>query len=93
MIKMGRKMNLSLPLLLTVSCKTFGGTILNTPVGGTMKASEFGINGGWGGLRTNLLTNLTNTTDTVGNFIRWAKLEIKDIGTLRTDMQNLEMLM
>jgi hypothetical protein len=34
-----------------------------------MKASEFGINGGWGGLRTtSLLTNLTqNTTDTVDN--------------------------
>jgi hypothetical protein len=26
--------------------------LTHAPVGGTMKASEFGINGGWGGLRT-----------------------------------------
>jgi hypothetical protein len=95
MIKMGRKMNLSLPLLLTgIMQKTFGGTtFLTHAVGGTIKASEFGINGGWGGLRTNLLTNLTQYNRHRGQFYKMGKLEIKDIGTLRTDMQNLEMLM
>ena len=34
--------------------KTFGGTtfLTHAPVGGSMSASEFGINGGWGGIRT-----------------------------------------
>ncbi len=34
--------------------KTWGGMtfLVHAPVGGTMKASEFGINGGWSGLRT-----------------------------------------
>ncbi|CAM3989930.1 RagB/SusD family nutrient uptake outer membrane protein [Flavobacterium antarcticum] len=34
--------------------KTFGGTtfLTHAPVGGTMAPAEFGINGGWGGIRT-----------------------------------------
>lgn len=34
--------------------KTYGGTtfLVHAPVGGSMNASEFGINGGWGGIRT-----------------------------------------
>ena len=34
--------------------KTFGGTtyLTHAPVGGDMVASDFGINGGWGGIRT-----------------------------------------
>lgn len=37
-----------------LNTKTYGGTtfLVHAPVGGTMVASEFGINGGWGGLRT-----------------------------------------
>lgn len=34
--------------------KTFGGTtfLTHAPVGGSMSVAEFGINGGWGGIRT-----------------------------------------
>lgn len=34
--------------------KTYGGTtfLTHAPVGGSMSSSEFGINGGWGGIRT-----------------------------------------
>jgi hypothetical protein len=42
-----------------------------------MKASEFGINGGWGGLRTTsaFVDKFdANTTDTRGNFIKMGKL-------------------
>lgn len=37
-----------------LNTKTFGGTtyLTHAPVGGSMDASEFGINGGWAGLRT-----------------------------------------
>jgi hypothetical protein len=52
--KKWRKMNLSLPLLLMVSVRKLwrNNILTHAPVGGSMKASEFGINGGWGGLRT-----------------------------------------
>ncbi|HRN97906.1 MAG TPA: RagB/SusD family nutrient uptake outer membrane protein, partial [Flavobacterium sp.] len=37
-----------------INTKTFGGTtyLTHAPVGGSMQASEFGINGGWAGIRT-----------------------------------------
>jgi hypothetical protein len=37
-----------------LSTQTYGGTtyLTHAPVGGSMNASEFGINGGWAGLRT-----------------------------------------
>lgn len=37
-----------------LNTKTYGGTtyLTHAPVGGSMNASEFGINGGWAGLRT-----------------------------------------
>lgn len=37
-----------------INTKTFGGTtyLTHAPVGGSMPASEFGINGGWAGIRT-----------------------------------------
>lgn len=37
-----------------LNTKTYGGTtyLTHAPVGGSMDASEFGINGGWAGLRT-----------------------------------------
>jgi hypothetical protein len=83
-----------------IRSKNFGGTtFLTHAVGGTMKASEFGINGGWGGLRTTsaFVDKFdANTTDTVGQFYKMGKTkEIKDIGNF-TDgyaIQNLEMLM
>jgi hypothetical protein len=48
MIKMELKMNLFLPLRLTF-IQTYGGTtfLTHAPVGGSMDASAFGINGGW----------------------------------------------
>ena len=37
-----------------INTKTYGGTtyLTHAPVGGTMTASQFGINGGWAGIRT-----------------------------------------
>lgn len=37
-----------------LNTKTYGGTtfLTHAPVGGTMPVAEFGINGGWGGIRT-----------------------------------------
>ena len=50
--------------------KTYGGMtfLVHAAVGGNMKAADFGINGGWGGLRTtknivNLFTDITGQTD------------------------------
>ena len=53
--------------------QTYGGTtfLTHAPVGGTMKASEFGINGGWAGIRTtSAFVNKfsENTTDARGQF-------------------------
>ncbi len=53
--------------------QTYGGTtfLTHAPVGGTMKASEFGINGGWAGVRTTsaFVDKFSgNTTDTRGQF-------------------------
>jgi hypothetical protein len=49
--------------------------------------AEFGINGGWGGLRTTsaFVDKFdANTTDTRGQFYKMGKTkEIKDIGTLQ----------
>lgn len=37
-----------------LNTKTYGGTtfLVHAPVGGSMSSAEFGINGGWGGIRT-----------------------------------------
>ena len=50
--------------------KTWGGMtfLVHAPVGGTMRAADFGINGGWGGLRTTkelvgLFNNSSNAVD------------------------------
>jgi hypothetical protein len=53
-----------------------------------MKASEFGINGGWGGLELPAFVDKfdANTTDTRGQFYKDAKRRSKTLGTLRTDM-------
>jgi hypothetical protein len=53
--------------------QTYGGTtfLTHAPVGGTMNASEFGINGGWAGIRTTsaFVDKFNgNTTDTRGQF-------------------------
>jgi hypothetical protein len=47
--------------------QTYGGTtfLVHAAIGGTMDASEFGVNGGWGGLRTtkNLVEKFNPDTD------------------------------
>ena len=37
-----------------IKTQTWGGAtfIVHAPIGGTMNAADFGVNGGWGGLRT-----------------------------------------
>jgi hypothetical protein len=54
MIKMGRKNFIFAIAFDGIHTKNMEELLswLHAPVGGTMKASEFGINGGWGGLRT-----------------------------------------
>jgi hypothetical protein len=66
--------------------QTYGGTtfLTHAPVGGSMKAAEFGINGGWGGIRTTAAfvdKFDANTTDTRGQFYKDGQTkEIKNIG-------------
>ncbi len=71
--------------------KTWGGMtfLVHAPVGGTMRAADFGINGGWGGLRTtkdfvalfNNSSNAVDYNDTRAMFYTdGQKLEIDDIG-------------
>lgn len=69
-----------------VHIKTYGGTtyLVHAAVGGKMPASEFGINGGWGGLRTTkAYVNLfggAGTNDKRGNFYTNGQtLEINDL--------------
>lgn len=67
--------------------KTYGGTtfLTHAPVGGTMIASEFGINGGWGGIRTTsaFVSKFDNTTnDARAQFHSDGQnLEIEDVAT------------
>ncbi|PSR54323.1 RagB/SusD family nutrient uptake outer membrane protein [Adhaeribacter arboris] len=69
--------------------KTWGGTtfLVHAPIGGNMKAAEFGVNGGWGGLRTtknivNLFPDVTGTADKRSMFHSDGQnLEINDIAT------------
>lgn len=66
--------------------QTYGGTtfLTHAPVGGSMKAAEFGINGGWAGIRTTAAfvdKFAANTTDTRGQFYTDGQSkEIKNIG-------------
>ena len=69
-----------------VHIKTFGGTtyLVHAAVGGKMPASDFGINGGWGGLRTTkayvALFGGAGTNDKRGNFYTNGQtLEINDL--------------
>jgi starch-binding outer membrane protein, SusD/RagB family len=68
---------------------TWGGMtyLVHAPVGGNMNAAEFGINGGWNGLRTtknivNIFPDISGTTDERANFhTNGQELEINDIFT------------
>jgi len=75
--------------------QSFGGTtfLTHAAVGGTMNKDDFGINGGWGGIRTTSAfvskfpgtTPTANSSDTRGNFYKDGQsLEIKDV-SLFTD--------
>lgn len=67
--------------------QTYGGMtfLIHAPVGGSMPVSQFGINGGWGGLRTTkafvgLFTDVTGATDKRALFYTQGQnLEINDI--------------
>ena len=67
--------------------QTYGGTtfLTHAPVGGSMKATEFGINGGWEGIRTTsaFVDKFgANSTDTRGKFYtNGQSKEIKNIGS------------
>ncbi|EJL72689.1 RagB/SusD family nutrient uptake outer membrane protein [Chryseobacterium populi] len=65
------------------STKTYGGStfMVHAAVGGSMPASQFGINGGWGGIRTTkAFVNLFSGNDQRGNFYtNGQNLEINDI--------------
>lgn len=67
--------------------QTYGGTtfLTHAPVGGSMPAGDYGINGGWYGLRTtsniiNLYVDLTFNSDTRAQFYRNGQnLDINDL--------------
>ena len=74
-----------------LNSKTWGGMtfLVHAPVGGTMRAADFGINGGWGGLRTTknfvgLFSDVTGKTDTRAMFYTSDQsLEIDDIAEFK----------
>ncbi len=69
--------------------KTWGGMtfLVHAPIGGSMNPATFGVNGGWGGLRTTkafvgLFSDITGKTDSRAMFhTDGQKLDIADIGT------------
>lgn len=70
-----------------IKAQTYGGTtyLVHAAVGGTMPAAEFGINGGWSGLRTTKayvgLFGGAGTNDVRGSFYTDKQtLEIDDLG-------------
>ncbi|MBF4506637.1 RagB/SusD family nutrient uptake outer membrane protein [Flavobacterium sp. JLP] len=70
-----------------IKTQTYGGTtfLVHAPVGGSMPIAQFGINGGWGGIRTtSAFVNKfdANTTDTRGQFYTAGQSkEIADLGS------------
>lgn len=70
-----------------VKTQTYGGTdyLVHGPIGGTMKPSDFGVDGGWSGMRTtkaivNLFPNVPTSADQRAMF--WTdgqSLEINDV--------------
>lgn len=72
-----------------IHTQNYGGTtfLTHAPVGGKMKAADFGINGGWGGIRTTSafvekFADVTGNTDQRAMFFTDGQnLEIGDIGS------------
>lgn len=67
-----------------VKTQTNGGTtyLVHAAIGGTMNPAEFGVNGGWGGIRTTkALVNKFEANDKRGRFYKDGQtLEINDLG-------------
>ena len=70
-----------------IKTRTFGGTtfLVHAAVGGSMSASEFGINSGWGGLRvTKSFVNLFSEDDKRGRFYTEGQsLDINDLSNFK----------
>jgi hypothetical protein len=74
-----------------LNTQTFGGTtyLTHAPVGGSMNPTEFGINGGWGGIRTTpqfveLFPNEENSTDSRETFFTDGQTkQISDVGQFK----------
>ncbi|MBK1895908.1 RagB/SusD family nutrient uptake outer membrane protein [Chryseobacterium paridis] len=70
-----------------VNTQTNGGTtyLVHAAIGGSMQASDYGVNGGWGGLRTTkafVAKFPANGADKRGNFFTTDQnLEINDLGS------------
>lgn len=69
-----------------LNVQTYGGTtyLIHAAIGGSMPASQFGVNGGWGGLRTtkSYVNLFTDTNDQRRNFYTSGQnLEINDLGS------------
>ena len=71
-----------------IKTQTWGGTtfLVHAPVGGEMNAADFGINGGWGGIRTTkaFVNKFTDPADKRGRFFTQGQsLEINDLGDFK----------
>lgn len=71
-----------------IKTQTWGGTtfLVHAPVGGDMNAADFGVNGGWGGIRTTktFVNRFTDVNDKRGRFFTQGQsLEINDLGDFK----------
>ncbi|WP_431472666.1 RagB/SusD family nutrient uptake outer membrane protein [Nonlabens sp. SCSIO 43208] len=74
-----------------LNTQTFGGTtyLTHAPIGGDMNAANFGVNGGWGGIRTTkefveLFPGMENSADgREAFFTDDQELEIQDVGRFK----------
>ena len=72
-----------------IKTQTFGGStfLVRASVGGEMNAADFGINGGWGGIRTTkaFVNKFTDPADKRGRFFTQGQtLEITDLGDFKS---------
>ena len=71
-----------------IKSQTYGGTtfLVHAAVGGSMAPADFGIGGGWGGLRVTktFVNKFTDANDKRGNFYTQGQsLEINDLGDFK----------
>ena len=72
-----------------IKTQTWGGStfLVHASVGGEMNAADFGINGGWGGIRTTkaFVNKFTDPADKRGRFFTQGQtLEITDLGDFKS---------